>query len=153
MLLDTIDSLERYAAAVPGLKIAKAFIVDPATARLGPGSYELGDGLYALVQEYRSSPASEKRWEIHRERHDLQFIVSGEECIGWSVALIDPEPYDAGRDIAFSDKVGFATELSLAAGHFAFFFAGEAHRPGIVGPGAKESARAVRKIVVKLPAT
>jgi len=152
MILDTIDSLARYAAAIPGLAVAGAFIADPATAALPPGRYELRDGLYALVQEYRCAPAAEKRWEIHRERHDLQFIVSGEECIGWSAALVDPEAYDPARDIAFGDEVLSPTDLRLSAGHFAFFFALEAHRPGIIAPGAGDSARTVRKIVVKLPA-
>ena len=152
MILDTIDSLGRYAAAIPGLGAAGAFIADPATAGLPPGRYELSDGIYALVQEYRSAPATEKRWEIHKERHDLQFIVSGEECIGWSSTLVDPEPYDAARDIAFGDEVLSPTELRLPSGHFAFFFALEAHRPGIIAPGASDSSRSVRKIVVKLPA-
>lgn len=152
MILDTIDSLNRYAAAIPGLATAGAFIADPATAVLPPGRYELSDGIYALVQEYRSAPAAERRWEIHRERHDLQFIVSGEECVGWSAALVDPEAYDPARDIAFGDEVLSPTDLRLSAGHFAFFFAREAHRPGIVAAEASESASEVRKIVVKLPA-
>ena len=153
MLLDTIGSLHRYAAAIPGLAIAEAFILDPTTATLPPGRYELREGLYALVQEYRCAPAPEKRWEIHRERHDLQFVVSGEECIGWAETLVDAEPYDAARDIAFGDRVPSPTELRLTSGYFAFFFALEAHKPGIIAAGSPESARVVRKIVVKLPAT
>ena len=40
-----------------------------------------GDDVYATIQSYWTSPASERKWESHRRYVDVQFMVTGEELI------------------------------------------------------------------------
>ena len=47
------------------------------------GRYDVDDELYYMVQEYETSPFSEKKFEIHKEYIDIQYIISGEEAMGF----------------------------------------------------------------------
>ena len=57
----------------------------------------------SLAQTYPAKPASEGRWEAHRQYADIQFIASGRERMGIAALrnMREIEAYDAGRDVAF----------------------------------------------------
>lgn len=119
---------------------------------LPAGKYELeGDRMYALVQEYVTRPPDSLRFESHELYVDIQFIVSGEERIGWTEnngSLIVAEERLDGEDIRFYEFAPAETvsELLLGPGQFAVFFPSDLHRP--CGHARGESQ--VRKIVLKI---
>ena len=45
--------------------------------------YELGNGIYAVIESYSSKPLSEGRIEAHKKYLDIQMVLSGSEKIGW----------------------------------------------------------------------
>ncbi|GJM75484.1 hypothetical protein HMSSN036_77000 [Paenibacillus macerans] len=89
--------------------------------------YELeGERMYALVQEYVTRPAASLSFESHETYVDIQFIVSGEERIGWTMdggRLNMIEDRLPGEDIRFyeSAAAGSVSELLLGPGQFAVF--------------------------------
>lgn len=82
--------------------------------------------MYALVQEYVTRPAASLSFESHETYVDIQFIVSGEERIGWTMdggRLNMIEDRLPGEDIRFyeSAAAGSVSELLLGPGQFAVF--------------------------------
>ena len=83
--------------------------------------------------------------EAHRRYIDIQFVISGEDCIGW-LPISDCErvssPYDANRDLEFFFDQP-ATWLAVSPGNFAAFYPEDAHAPlAAQGP--------IHKVVVKV---
>jgi YhcH/YjgK/YiaL family protein len=147
MVLDLLTQSSRYTALHAGLAEAFAFLARPDLAGLPEGRHPIRDTrIYALVQEYQTQPLAAGFLEAHRNYLDVQFIVHGEEWIGYAPLTNQTiqTPYDAARDIAFYQ--GTCTPCHLHAGMFAIFFPADAHLPArtIATPGR------VRKVVVKV---
>lgn len=147
MILDSLSSSARYDALSP--RFAKAFqwlrSIDPDTLPDGKTLID-GDEVYVLAQRGLTKPLDQVKWEAHRKYADIQYIVRGSEAMFWE-ALDKTEP---GEYLAEKDFVPLATEswvdLEVPAGQFAVFFPTDAHRPGILIPGADP----VFKLVVKV---
>lgn len=148
MILDTLDSARRYAGILPGLADGFAWLAR-LPERLEPGRVAInGDAVFALIQEYDTGPASEKRLESHRKHIDIQYMVSGQEII--QVASIGglqaSTEYDADKDIRFYEDPPALASLVCAPGTFTVFFPEDGHKPGCLISGPSR----VRKIVVKV---
>jgi len=114
------------------------------------GNHDIGHSCEARVMSYRTEPAEQRKWESHRRYIDIQYVVSGLECI--PVAPIETlpvaTPYDAEQDVCFYGTAPApTTSLVVSAGMFAVFFPQDAHRPNV----AVTTPAATRKIVVKVP--
>jgi len=119
-------------------------------ARAEPGRHEIaGDDLFALVSEYVPEPKAKRRPEAHKKYIDIQYVVSGEEAIGYAPLPHGAKPAEdllTEKDIAFFADPAGETDLVLSAGAFAIFFPWDIHRPGCaIGKGTP-----VRKVVVKV---
>ncbi len=113
------------------------------------GTYDLGDGVRAIVQSYEAKQPETAHLEAHRRFIDLQYIAAGEEKIGYAPierAGSPVAPFDETKDIVFLD--GAYETLTLRAGDFAIFLPSDAHAPGI---RAGAEPMCVRKVVVKIP--
>ena len=147
MVIDTLDNCGRYERLHPGFKAAFAFLKRPGIEATPDGRLDLdGPRLFALTQTYETNPLREGRLEAHRKYIDIQFIVSGEEHIGYS-PLADQaavKPFDTENDIGFFD--GEACFTLLRKGQFAIFFPHDAHLPG----RCTEKPAQVKKIVLKI---
>jgi YhcH/YjgK/YiaL family protein len=75
---------------------------DMRTVALGRHDLD-GELLFALVQEYTTRAPGDCVWEAHRRYIDVQFMAVGMERMGIAplVAMLEREPYDAARDVAF----------------------------------------------------
>ncbi|WP_034640972.1 YhcH/YjgK/YiaL family protein [Chitinilyticum aquatile] len=119
---------------------------------MAPGRYPLeGDRLIAIVQEPQTQPWDTGMPEFHARYIDIQYLLSGEEAIGFCPANPDlPRVTDqlAERDIAFVHPQPQESRLLLTAGMFAIFYPGELHKPcrTVAGP------QAIRKVVIKIDA-
>jgi len=147
VILDTLDRCDWWRGLHPRLLEGLEFLRITDLSRLAIGRHPLdGEKLFAIVDEYRTRPASQCRLEAHQRYHDIQHIIAGRERIGYAplgrVRLA--EGYDAARDVAFYD--GEYDMLTLDAGMFAIFAPHDAHAPQMM----MERPEPVRKIVVKV---
>ena len=129
---------------------AIAFLKETDFSKEQPGSVlQIGDGMRAEVQEYETVPADTCRFESHRKYFDIQYVASGEECMGYikRSELTPAEPYDEERDLAFYEEPQTSGRVHLRTGDFAIVSPDDGHKPRCIG----DAVCLVRKIVVKVP--
>jgi len=150
MIVSDLDHLDHQIAGTAGLQKAIAFLRLPDTHFLPDGRIEIeGDRVFALVQRYETEMNDIPKFEFHRKFIDLQYIVSGEEVIGWAPAarMTVTEAYDTSKDICFGIvATGTWTPLYLRAGLLAVLWPEDGHAPKL----AARASAAVMKIVVKV---
>jgi len=146
MVLDTLSSAGQYSSLHPSFASAFAFLrmVDPAT--LEPGKFTIdGDSVYASVSLGPGKGESEARLEAHRRYIDIQYVVRGDERMGWR-HLTDCHhimvPYETKTDVEFYEDRP-ATWVDVPPGTFVIFFPSDAHAPMV-------SADPILKVVVKV---
>ena len=150
MILDTMTNAKRYEGLHPGFKKAFDYIRNTDLASLAPGKYEIeGDDVFGLIQEYKTLPVEEKQFETHKNYIDIQYIISGEEMMGYTALenLTVKTPYNPEKDCEFYDDAQMS-ECVVEAGSYAVFFAGEPHKPGCTATGREASD--IRKLVLKI---
>jgi YhcH/YjgK/YiaL family protein len=151
MIADSIKNLNLYSSFVPAAEIL-AFVEKVEKEHLAPGRYDLdGDNLFALVQEYVSKPKAEARMESHDLYTDLQYVISGEECIGWEPVenLTVEEDRTPDADVIFYETIEPMGANVLKAGMFGIYLPTDGHMPGV----AVNECVPVHKIVFKIRKT
>ena len=150
MLVSDLDHIDHQIALTPGLQKALAFLRTRNLHGLPDGRVEIdGDRMFALVQRYETMMTDAPKFECHRKYIDVQFIVSGEEVIGWApVELMTiTEAYDADKDICFGTVAkGKWTRAYLQAGQLGVLWPEDGHAPKL----ASGASSPVMKIVVKV---
>jgi biofilm protein TabA len=146
MILHTLTNASRYAAAHAGFAEAFAFLRRPDVAAMPPGRHEVdGAQLYASIGRDDGRGRDRARLETHRKYIDIQYVVAGDEVIGWSDLASCRAAglgYDETRDIEFHDgspRIWFP----VPPGSFAIFFPEDAPAP-LAGTGP------VHKVVMKV---
>lgn len=145
--LPLLDAAFAYAAEVttPGSAAHRRLL---ALAEGESFRVDLGGGLHAIEQVYRTRGPGEGRLETHFAHLDLQLVVEGEEVIEVVEAsrLRRTEDGRPEKDVAFYASAP-ATALRLAAGDAALLFPADGHASGV----RAGEAGLVRKAVVKVP--
>ena len=146
MIIDRLDNATLLAGLPPRLRRALDFLRGTDLRAVSVGRHEIdGDRLFALVQEYTTRGADDCVWEAHRRYIDVQYVVRGEERMGYANIgqVREREPYDPARDVAFFEPgEDFVT---VRAGMLAVFAPEDVHSPC----GAAGAPRTVRKVVIK----
>jgi YhcH/YjgK/YiaL family protein len=147
MIIDLLHHSDHYSSLSPRIASGLAFLkdVDFGALKLGRNDIE-GDSLYAMYQEYDTRAMEQGAWESHRAYADIQFIVEGEELIGYAplTSMIVKDAYKADGDYALYE--GSGDFLHLRAGQFAIFWPQDVHMPGV----AVTQPSAAKKVVVKV---
>ena len=149
MILDQLDNALMYGALGQRIAIGLALLNEENIQQAAPGKYEVdGDNLFYIVDEYETKPVEEGRLEIHRKYLDIQYIVSGTECIGYAPleGLTEQTPYDGEKDVAFYEYDPTTSRLILKQGMFAIFWPNEVHMPG----RTTDKQQRIKKIVIKI---
>jgi YhcH/YjgK/YiaL family protein len=151
MILGHIDMIDRDSAALaPALQKALAYLKATDFSDLKPGQFAIdGDRLYGMLNEYQTEPKDKRSPEAHRKHIDVQYIVSGQELIGWArlvEGLTVLEDRLADWDLIHYADVPNETDLLMTTGMYAIFFPWDVHRPNC----ANGAAQAVRKVVLKV---
>lgn len=152
MILDNIRHLDAYRGLYPALESLKPFLERLEQEHVAPGTYEIaGKRVYAVVQQYRTRPASTIPWEFHRKYIDVQYLHKGEEDIGWCSAdtLQGCSEYNEEKDCVVSSVLCSAPVIRLTAGEFAIFGPQDAHKPGCMHIAAGEVQKVVFKIALE----
>ena len=147
MIIDKIENVLLYKNISE--RISKSFEYIKATdlKNLPAGKYPIdGENIFALISEYKTKPEFEGKLEAHKKYIDVQYVISGEELMGY-VPIGGQKVLDAYKEE--NDIIFFAGEKSftkVSSGMFAIFFPEDVHMPGIM---IKESSP-VKKLVIKV---
>lgn len=111
---------------------------------------ELGGGVFALEQVYRSKVRADGFFESHRKYIDVQVVFEGVEWMEIADIAVTTvrQPYNPERDFIVYQDVPETTALRVGPGEVAIFFPADVHMPGLCG---KSDPMVVRKTVVKVP--
>ena len=148
MIFDHLHNARLYENLHPGLKTGLALLADSAVLSLPDGRHLIdGERLIAMPQCYETRLASAGKWESHRRYIDIQYILQGEELMGWAnTSLLKmSEPYDPARDVAFHQGAG--SLIQVPADYFAIFYPQDAHMPCLA---VNDRPSPVRKMVLKI---
>lgn len=147
MIVDRIENAGLYHGLGERIRFALAALRDQGLLYRQAGRYELrGTEIVALPQSYPTRAPSECKWEAHRRYIDVQYIVEGEEAMGYANIrdMKLTQPYDEAKDVMFFEGQG--SVVTVKAGMFAIFFPEDVHKPGM-DPGERQT---VRKVVMKV---
>ena len=105
------------------------------------------------VMEFETTPAEEKKAEMHRKFIDIQLLISGTEMIEYGLSEPDLTKFDEYReedDYQLTEMIEHKNDLVLQPNMFAIFLPYEPHKPGnsVNGKNAQ-----LKKLVVKVPVT
>lgn len=128
---------------------ALQYLKDTDLEALDFGVYEPSDEFLVQVIDHTTKRFDETRPEIHKDKLDVQYSISGNETIYVRVAPtaapITDDQFDE-RDIGFYDTVEDEVAISMHPGDFVVFYPGEIHRPGC----ATSTPVRIKKIVIKI---
>jgi biofilm protein TabA len=150
MVLSDIEHISRQVLMTAGLAKGIDFLRRADVRSMQEGKIGIdGSRVFALIQRYETKMTDELKFEHHRKYIDIQYLVSGEEVVGWVPAeqMVITEAYDEDRDVCFGmvSKEDM-TLLHLKAGQLAVLYPEDGHAPGL----AARVTSPVMKIVVKV---
>lgn len=147
MILDRLENASLYKQLSPRIAKGIEYIKTTDLVNIASGKYDISEGLIAMVNEYNTKDVENCKLESHRKYIDIQFIIKGEEFIGYA-PLKSQSPfaeYDDVKDLIFyTNKEASLTKLE--EGMFAIYFPDDLHMPGV--KYIKSSL--VKKLVVKV---
>jgi len=146
MLISSIKKYTDILKFYPQLEIVFDFIIKNISTKTCDGKYDITKEIYATVQTCFPKPKEEQLLEKHKKYIDLQYVISGNEKIGWkffdkSFKLL--KKYNPKKDIAFYSN-NPDTYINLKKGEFAIFFPDDTHSPLCC-------KNRVKKCIVKIP--
>ena len=147
MIVDNIKNAHLYFGIDPKYKTALEFLKNTDLLNTENGKYSIqGDDIYIIVQEYETKPEKDGKLEAHRKYTDIQYIIKGQEKLGYSnISNFTPSTaYDAEKDILFGE--GDCDFIKANQGDFLIFTPEDAHMPCI----SIDKSFQVKKAVVKI---
>lgn len=146
MIIDKLANSALYATLHPGIAKALAFLSSPHAATLAPGRYDIaGDDIFAIVDKCRGRGREDSPLEVHKRYIDVQYVVSGDEWMGWASfadCSLDRDGFSSEQDLGLCPERP-QSWLQVLPGYFTIFYPSDAHAP-LAGTGD------VHKIVVKV---
>lgn len=153
MIYDTQNHLLQYKGMTNNMDTAVEYLIQKDLTSLSPGKYPiLGDSIFLLIQEPKLCPRSTAKWESHQNYIDIQYLIKGEESIGFQKtdSLEIAQHYSEVNDIAFYQDNGKGFFVNLRPGSFVVCFPTDAHMPLV---GTSHSLITIKKAVVKVKLT
>lgn len=151
MIVGHIRNLENEKYRFPAsIKKALHFLKEQNLSKLNDGKYEIdGEKNFAMVSSYMSKERSECRAETHRKYIDVQFIVEGEELMGYCAlnpVLEIEEDCAEERDAIFYKALIPESDIILSQGMYAVIYPHDVHRPCCF----LDQPQRVKKVVIKV---
>ena len=150
MIVDKIENAHLYYGIGENFKKGFEYLKNTDLINLKNGKYEIdGEKIFVSVQDYITKPEPQGKYEAHKKYADIQFIIKGEEKLGWdNISDFSPNTcYDEENDIVFLDKQNSSNQFIQASkDYFVVFFPEDVHMPCITF----EKPSYVKKAVVKI---
>lgn len=155
MITGNVNHLELLPYLPAQLKQAIQHVMANFNADSALGKFDIdGENQFVMIFNDSTSPAEERRQELHGKYLDIQIVLAGQEKMVFS-NLAAPQgsaEWLEGKDIAFLPLTQQGLEeksFIMNAGDFVVFYPGELHKPMCaVGENAPVKKAAV-KILVK----
>ncbi len=146
MIYDTAKNLKLYSSLNPAFDAIAKFIEENDLKNMECGGYDVAEGIKVGISEYE--PATGGDYEAHRDYHDLQLAITGEEAI-------DVLPIEFAKDSTgykpdiefFTSQTASATRVALTEGTFVFLAPDDTHKP-CIKMGSDKIKKAVFKIKI-----
>ena len=151
MIYDTLAHIDTYRGISAHMDRAIEYLKRTDLSALSAGRYEVdGSNVYLMIQEPDFRAPADAQFEAHRRYADIQLALTDGEAISClSVERIAKwTPFDAEKDICFSDVEEKGTPLPLPAGTFMILFPQDAHMPNIKWGTAARGRKAVVKVLM-----
>ncbi len=151
MIVDNLDNADLYYSLDPKIKKALLYLKNTDLLSMKAGKYEIeADNIFIIIDEYQTKSFEEKKWEIHKNHIDIQFIIKGQEQLAY-LNIKDYEveiPYNKEKDISFGKAKDplLTTFINAKEGFFIIFTPQDAHIPAI----SINKPDYVKKAVVKI---
>ena len=152
MIYGHIGSAETEGAYTEKIRKAIQILRETDVTEMHHGKYPLdGDNLILQINEVTTGPKEEKRPEVHGKYIDVQYMVRGQELIGFYPDCGHGEVLEdllEENDVLFYKEREDVNELMLPMtdGCYAIFFPEDVHRPCC----QMGSPEAIKKIVLKV---
>lgn len=144
MIICPFNALSRYISVIPGLE--EAMEAAAAVTDFSPRAIPLSGGNRINVGSFTTKDARDGTIEAHRNYLDIQYVVAGEETVGWApLSTLTPDgAFNVQGDIGFYK--GDVTFTRIPAGICYVVFPEDAHMPTVSLDGPHD----VTKLVIKL---
>ena len=148
MLATSLDLVTKHDYLEQKFKNAYQWLKEHDTANMEDGTYDICDGVFAMVQRYDTIPFSEARFESHKDYYDIQYIAKGTESFGMALVK-DCELVETieKNDVSFYKTPKFYTQVNLKSGDLVVVPPEEVHQPRAKYNGQKDF---VVKVVIKV---
>lgn len=148
MLATSLDLVTKHDYLEQKFKNAYQWLKEHDTANMEDGTYDICDGVFAMVQRYDTIPFSEARFESHKDYYDIQYIAKGTESFGMALVK-DCELVETieKNDVSFYKTPKFHTQVNLKSGDLVVVPPEEVHQPRAQYNGQKDF---VIKVVIKV---
>lgn len=148
MIFDRLSNSKQYEKLNEKFKIGFDFLKNNNLKEMKDGRYDIAEGVFANVQSLKTKNKSEKKWEAHKDYIDIQYVIKGQECMGYGI-LEDFKkvvvPYDKEKDIEFLDGEKF-NYINVNENDFVIFYPNDVHAPML---SVKEDIE-IKKVIVKI---
>ena len=130
MLATSLDLVTKHDYLEQKFKNAYQWLKEHDTANMEDGTYDICDGVFAMVQRYDTIPFSEARFESHKDYYDIQYIAKGTESFGMALVK-DCELVETieKNDVSFYKTPKFYTQVNLKSGDLVVVPPEEVHQP------------------------
>ena len=151
MFIGTIEAAAAHAAYPEAIQRALSYLRSHDFTKMEDGTYPIeGEKMFAKLQRYETRLLESCRPETHQKYIDIQYVVEGEEYLGWcpfSPDLRAASDYDGEADVTFYERLVPDSNIILLPGSFAVLYPEDVHRPCCAVEG---EVSAVTKVVVKV---
>ncbi len=131
-IVDRLENYRKYTNLHPGFEKAFSFLSQKDIARLELKKHVIdGENIFCPLSKNAGKTRDQAVLEAHRKYIDIQYVISGDEEIGYrptAECLNEKDPYNTDKDIIFFDDRP-SHWLKVPAGSFVIFFPQDAHAP------------------------
>lgn len=147
MIYDNLSNIELYKGLTIDIYEGLVFLKH-ANKDMANGVYQISSRVKAIVSEYETKVQNEIGFEAHKKFVDIQFLLKGEERIGFLPIekLTETKPYSELVDAAFYTTCIQPQEMIIGNGYFAVFFPQDGHMPQLCAANQET----VKKVVIKI---
>ncbi len=144
MIVCPWNELNRYAPILPGIEEVLKTVEE--LTDFTPRTIPLSGGNKILVQQGTTKDAATQKVETHRNYLDIQYIVTGEETVGWAptATLTPADEYNPVKDKQM--YVGPVDFMRIGQGYCYVVYPEDGHMPGV----HLDAPHTYTKLVVKL---
>lgn len=144
----TSENMKKYPEAI---QKAVEWLKTNDLEHMEAGKYEIdGKKMYAMISDTKTEPVADRKPEAHKNYIDVQYLVTGEEKLGFVNISEEyvPVTVNEEKDVLFyaHEDIKGESFVNAKPGDFSVFFPSDIHRPGC----AVNEPMAIRKAIVKI---